>query len=161
MLPWGCRSSSIPYAFNRVQGLPEKCIDALSLCMSSLTSLYNESKLQRLNLIPGSSSIDCEKVEELPAPPPVKSLLGPTKTGCLPLNGNHGRPSSKNQYSTKGGRLIQQTKKRSLTSDNDGETSLKSQFHFPWKWLWFYSILLGVTAFIWLLASCGGDGWWW
>lgn len=150
ILPWGCRSSSIPYAFNRVQGLPEKCIDALSLCMSSLTSSYKESKLQRLNLIPEYSSTDCEEVKELPEPPPLESLLGPTKTGC-PTNGKHSTSPSKKEKKEGGQKKEGGPKHKRTIKQTDNMTSS----------LWIYTILLGVPVFIWLLASCGSDGWWW
>ena len=40
----------------RSSGLPERCIDALDLCVSSLTSLQDMSTLERLGFLPASAS---------------------------------------------------------------------------------------------------------
>ena len=42
----------VPFAFDRVKGLPPRCVDALGLCVGALTSTVDITKLLHLGLIP-------------------------------------------------------------------------------------------------------------
>ena len=46
----------VGFAFDRLKGLPARCVDALGLCISSLTSTVETSKLLEMELIPPTQS---------------------------------------------------------------------------------------------------------
>ena len=104
-LPPTCRASNIPYYFDKLKGLPDKCIDALDLCVSSLTSLQDSPTLERLGLIPRDRKANCEaSSRKLALPPPMEALLGPEKYGCPTSGPPKGRPITDragNRVSTK------------------------------------------------------------
>ena len=85
----GCGTTSIPFRLDRVSGLPPRCIDALDICVSSLTSLQDPAKLARLGLIPMPPKPevypDCEVAGQkarLPLPPALHShVVGRTDCG--------------------------------------------------------------------------------
>ena len=71
---------AIPYNFDMLSGLPARCVDALDLCTSSLTSLQNASFLEKALLVPPlvSNPPPCDKRKgAIPLPSKIQSLPGP------------------------------------------------------------------------------------
>ena len=74
----GCKVSNTPIVFDRTIGLPARCIDAIDLCKSSCTSLYDSSLLEDLRFIAKRHPLNCENANpdvDITIPPPLHSHL--------------------------------------------------------------------------------------